>query len=352
MEHPLRRYFYTLPKENIRATPLMNRDESRLFVYDTKRDTIVFDHFYNIAKYIPKGALLVTNNTGVIPARVVFTKDTGGAIEGLVLLNEGFDADGAVPVIVGKRIYPGRRLSIGPSHWFTITRQDEQKFYLKPEFAKEFLSELLLAHGTTPIPYYLGKSELSENDLRERYQTIFAKDKKSVAAPTASLHITERVLASLEKEGIKRAEVTLDVGLGTFQEVETRNVEEKFLHTEHFMIPEASRESIREAKNTAQPIIAVGTTTVRALESAHAQILDTAKGDLVGETNIFIMPPYEFRMVDHLITNFHVPESSLMALVDAFLEHKQAKRRILDLYNIAEREGFKFYSFGDSMLIL
>lgn len=351
MKHPLSQYFYTIEKDQMRSVPIEPRDASRLFVYDTQTDTITFDYFYNIARYLPERALLVLNNTGVIPARVNFTKDTGGIIEGLMLFNEGFDADGAVPVIVGKRLYPGRKISLG-GYWFLITRQDEQKFYIKPEFDAGLIPDLLLKHGTTPTPYYLGKSLLPEQELRARYQTIFAKSKKSVAAPTASLHFTPRVFESLVQKGITNTEITLDVGLGTFQEVEEKNVAEKFLHEEKFFLTKESLHELSRANQEKLPVVAVGTTSVRALESNVTHILEDKNEDLVGGTNIFIMPPYDFKIVDHLITNFHVPESSLMALVDAFLEHKKAKRRILELYDVALKEGFKFYSFGDSMLIL
>ncbi len=352
MNHPLRKYFYEITDKNIRKTPLVNRDESRLFVYDTKTDTVTFDIFRNIAKYLPEHSLMVLNNTGVIPARVLFRKDTGGKLNGLILVNEGFDEEGAVPCIVDEQIFPGRKVCLLGEYWFTITRQNEQRFYLKPEFDRELLLEILLKCGSTPTPFYLGKMELGEEELRDRYQTVFAKNKKSVAAPTASLHFTEEVFVSLRDKGVEQAEVTLDVGLGTFADVEDKNVEGKYLHYEKFFIGEDSTASLREAVRLSRPIIAVGTTTVRTLESSVEFLKHESEKSLASETNIFIMPPYEFKVVDHLITNFHVPQSSLMALVDAFLKHKKAKRDLVELYEIAIKEGFQFYSFGDSMLIL
>ncbi len=350
--HPLSQYNYTLPVENIRTEPLTTRDQSKLFIYDTKTDTVIFDYFYNIAKYLPQNSLMVLNNTAVIPARVTFRKDTGGKVGGLILMNEGFDDEGAIPAIVDEKIFPMRRLSLLGEYWFTITRQVEQRFYLKPEFDIALLPSILEQCGTTPTPFYLGRLTNDEDALRTRYQTIFAKEKKSVAAPTASLHFTDEVFASLDRAQVKRVEITLDVGLGTFAEVEEHHVKEGKLHSEKFHITQEACEVIKQSKKESHPVIAVGTTVTRTLESCSTRILTQESRDITDETDIFIMLPYNFRIVDHLITNFHVPQSSLMALVDAFLEHKKAKRRILDLYEIAKQEGFMFYSFGDSMLIL
>jgi S-adenosylmethionine:tRNA ribosyltransferase-isomerase len=352
MTHPLKHYRYSLPEKNIRKEPLIDRDHSRLFVYDTSTDTITFDYFYNLAKYVPSCALMVLNNTAVIPARVTFRKDTGGKVGGLILMNEGFDDEGAIPVIVDEKIFPGRKLSLNNDKWFTITRQNEQRFYLKPEFDANQLPEILDSCGTTPTPFYLGKMTTQEDELRIRYQTVFARDKKSVAAPTASLHFTDNVFASLDSKGVKRVEVTLDVGLGTFAEVEEKHVQEKVLHYEKFYLSKETFAAIYNYKKESHPVVAVGTTVTRTLESTANTLLHGAPHDMTGETNIFIMPPYDFKVVDYLITNFHVPQSSLMALVDAFLLHKEAKKNILDLYEIAKKEGFMFYSFGDSMLIL
>lgn len=345
-------YNYVLPSENIRKEPITPRDHSRLFVYDTTTDTVTFDYFYNLSHYLPSPSLMVINNTGVIPARVIFRKDTGGKVEGLVLMNEGVASDGTIPVIVNGRIFPGRRLSLSPHHWFTIVRQDEQRFYLKSEFDGALLPEILGRYGVTPTPKYLGTQTLSENDLRVRYQTIFAKEKRSVAAPTASLHFTNEVFTMLDEKGVRRTEITLDVGLGTFAEVRENQVKEKRLHSEKFSISSEAHKDIQEAKKEKCPVVAVGTTVTRTLEFNADRLLHESSQEIIGETDLFIVPPFEFKIVDHLLTNFHVPQSSLMALVDAFLAHKKAKKNILDLYDIAKQEGFMFYSFGDSMLIL
>jgi S-adenosylmethionine:tRNA ribosyltransferase-isomerase len=295
---------------------------------------------------------MVMNNTGVIPARVTFTKDTGGKFKGLVLMNEGLDSSGNVPVIVDEQIFPGRRVALSPNHWFTIAYQDEQRFYLTPEFDVNLLPQLLEEVGITPTPYYLGKIPLEEQMLRLRYQTIFAQQKKSVAAPTASLHFTEKVFDSLSQKGIQKVEVTLDVGLGTFAEVEQKNIDEKVLHRERVCLSKDTVLSLHAQIKSKKPVLAVGTTVVRTLESQGERIHAGVPEDIVADTSIFIMEGYTFTVVDQLITNFHVPQSSLMALVSAFLEHKKAKRTLLELYEIAKKEGFQFYSFGDAMLIL
>jgi S-adenosylmethionine:tRNA ribosyltransferase-isomerase len=351
MPHPLEKYNYTLEEKHIRKSPLTKRDSSRLFVYNTATDTITFDHFYNIANYLPKDSLLVRNVTGVIPARVTFTKDTGGKVGGLVLINEGVDSEGNIPVIVDRKIEVGRTLHLG-SHTFTVVRQDEQKFFLKPHFPSTKLHEVLLQEGTTPTPFYLGKQTLAEDELRTRYQTIFAQEKNSVAAPTASLHFTEDVFTTLKEKNIATTDIVLDVGMGTFGDVTEEQWESKKLHQERIFIGTGAKNQIAHYKRNSKPIIAVGTTVTRTLEGKYAEILSDDSSDISGVTDLFITPPYNFQLVDILITNFHVPKSSLMALVDAFLLHKGAKRRILELYNVAQENGFTFYSFGDSMLII
>ena len=351
MSHPLGQYSYTITDKNIGKTPKEPRHDARLFVYHTATDTITFDTFLNIDSYLPKESLVILNNTGVIPARVVFTKDTGGKIDGLVLMNEGFDSGGAIPVIVDKNMFPGRRIALG-DYWFTVIRQRDQRFYIKPDNNPERIPQILEQIGTTPTPYYLGTLDMTESQLRDRYQTTFAQNKKSVAAPTASLHITPEVLYRLQHKGIITTEITLDVGLGTFADIEQVNIDEKFLHSERLTISSESRTRIYQAKKAHQPIVAVGTTVVRTLESQYLELLRDKKSPIVTDTDIFIMPGYDFKIVDHLVTNFHVPESSLMALVDAFLVHKKARRGLVELYQIAIDNGFMFYSFGDSMLII
>ena len=351
MSSPLSEYDYELPESSIRKEPISPRDHARLFVYDTKSDTVTFDYFYNLANFIPDNTGMVLNNTGVCPARVQFTKDTGGRVEGLILVNEGFGDDGTIAAIVDRQIIPGRKLMLG-GYLFYIARQDEQKFYLKPEFDSKLLPGILEEFGATPTPPYLGKQSMPEHELRDRYQTIFARDRKSVAAPTASLHFTTEVFESLHKKGVTKTEVTLDVGLGTFAEVKEEHVATKRLHTETIFIGRESFAQIKKWKESGNPVLAVGTTATRTLEAEADALLYEVPHDIHTKTNLFIMKGDEFSIVDLMLTNFHVPRSSLMALVDAFLNYKGAKKGIKELYAIALKENFKFYSFGDAMLIL
>lgn len=352
MSHPLEHYNYEISEESIGKSPAEPRDSARLFVYDSSKDEVHLDAFYNLANYLPTNSLLVMNNTGVIPARIVFTKDTGGKVEGLFLYNEGIQEEGTIAVIVMKQIHVGRRLFIG-DYGFTILRQHEQYFYLKPDFELNELPSIMIEYGTTPTPRYLGKLDMTEEKLRDRYQTVFAGEKKSVAAPTASLHFTNRVFRSLKEKNIERTEVTLHVGMGTFAEISQQNIDSKSLHIEPISIRSSSIKTMRHAKEDKTKIIAVGTTAIRTIESQAKSIMNPSLlGDIHNNTDMFILPGYEFQLADCLITNFHVPRSSLMALVDAFLQHKKAKKSILDLYKIALENEFKFYSFGDSMLIL
>jgi len=351
-EHPLEKFNYSISASNIGKIPAEPRDESRLFVYNTQTDDVFIDKFYNLSNYLPQDGLMVLNDTGVIPARIVFTKDTGGKVEGLILYNEGVQSDGTIPIIVNKKILVGRQLRVYDYH-FEIVRQHHQYFYVKTLFDIDKLPELLIKYGTTPTPKYLGRLEMEEDALRQRYQTIYAGEKKSVAAPTASLHFTDRVFESLKQKNIQRAEVTLHVGMGTFAEITEENIENQKLHIEPVSISKSSVEKIRKAKAENRPVVAVGTTVVRTLESQQLSLLKPNFSDtILANTDLFILPGFDYKITDMLITNFHVPKSSLMALVQAFLEHKKAKQDILSLYKRALKEDFKFYSFGDSMLLL
>lgn len=340
-------YDYQLPPELIRREPLEPRDSARLFVYDTQKDEVVFDTFRNIAQYLPANSLMVLNDTRVWPARLWLRKATGGKIEVLVLVNE-WDGVGLIPALVDRKVMIGDRLSFPDGSKFVAEQQVEQKFYFRLEGTKT-LTELLQAFGTTPIPHYLeGDNKQEESALRTRYQTVFAATGASVAAPTASLHFTEAVFASLKEKNIDTAPITLNVGLGTFAPLCEENFQTGKLHTEYVSIPKATRVKLEAAKKFGKKIVSVGTTTTRTLE-ALAQFKSQ---DTLTQVDLFIYPPYQFQMTDILITNFHLPQTSLMLLVDAFLQHKGAKRGIMDLYQEAVREQFSFYSFGDSMLIL
>ncbi len=347
-------YDYHLPRELIAQEPASPRESARLFVYDTKNDAIVFDTFNNIGKHLPRPSLLVVNDTKVVPARLLLTKETGGKIEVLLLLNEYRDGDTLVKGIVDRKLLPKATLFFRNGAQLEVVRQEGQFFFFKPSITAGALWRLLEKEGQTPLPPYIKNTRLPERTLRARYQSVFARERASVAAPTASLHFTEKLLTRLEKERIARAEVTLHVGLGTFAPVDARNIAEKKLFTEYLEISEKSAGRINEAKAAGVPVVPVGTTALRTLESAVATSDHGATSVVAGarKTNLFIYPPYDFKIADGLVTNFHVPKSSLMLLVDAFLEHKKAGRRILELYDIAVKEKFRFYSFGDGMLVI
>jgi len=370
-------YDYVLPPELIRKKGVEPRDSARLFVYDTKTDTVTHDFFYNIADYLPEKSLMILNETRVVPARLWLRKETGGKIEIFVLANE-WDGGIEIPVLVDRKCVAGQRLFFPNGEYFEVVRQEENKFFVQLQ-SEDSLENLLDRYGETPVPHYLEDETLrqaqgdnSERELRRRYQTVFAKTGASIAAPTASLHFTDRVFKSLDAKGIDIAKVTLDVGQGTFAPLREENFVTKKLHRERIEVPEEDAYKLNSSlggltSKSSRAIVAVGTTALRTLESVvipsetrNPGILHSVQNDGVsgcifapysGSTDIFIFPPHVFHSADILITNFHLPKTSLMLLVDAFLEHKGAKRRIMPLYEEAIRETYAFYSFGDSMLI-
>src|SRR3989339_714367 len=356
-------YDYHLPKELIANSPASPRDSSRLFVYDTKTGTVTFDIFRNIGTHLPKPSLLVFNNTKVVPARLWLKKELlptrggiragGGKIEVLLMMNEYRTGDELIKGVVDRKILPGAKLYFQSGDYLEIMKQEEQFFFFRPSVTIPELFELLTKEGVTPIPPYIKNANIPEQVLREKYQSVLAKHAASVAAPTASLHFTEELLFALEKEHIKKTEITLHVGAGTFAPISEENFTNNKLFTEYLAIGNESAAMINHAKEEGTPIIPVGTTAMRTLESSAIKNGSTFTiEECTKPTNIFIYPPYEFKIADGLITNFHVPRSSLMLLVDALLKHKRAPHDILALYDIAIKERFRFYSFGDSMLIL
>ncbi|MFA6521053.1 MAG: tRNA preQ1(34) S-adenosylmethionine ribosyltransferase-isomerase QueA [Candidatus Gracilibacteria bacterium] len=339
-------YDYHLPQELIAKEPASPRDLSKLFIYDTATDKITFDRFENLDKYLPQNSFLVMNKTKVIPARLKVRKETGGTVELLLLINELQPGDTLIKGLSDRKILPGQKLHISEKHLLEVEKQDEKIFYFKPNFPLEDLTAVLLEYGITPIPKYIKETPLTESDLREKYQTVFAKNPGSVAAPTASLHFTPRVFKKLEAKQIPHLFVNLHVGLGTFAPITEENLRSKKLFEEFYEIEKSTEDEIKELKQQGKKLVAAGTTTVRTLESA-AKFKKSS-----GATDIFIFPPFEFRAVDALITNFHIPNSSLMMLVEAFLQFKHSKKHLHELYEIAIKENFRFYSFGDAMLIL
>lgn len=347
-------YNFEVPKELIANKPSPNRDGARLFVYDTRTGEIKLDTFSNLAEYLPSNSLVVLNDTKVVKARTHLTKETGGKIEIFFLINE-WDRIGNVPALVDRKLNIGDKVFFDTNTFYTVVDQKENIFYLSPKDTSLDLFSLLEKYGETPLPPYIKNTSLSTDQIDERYQTIFANKAGSVAAPTASLHFTPEVLKSLEQRDVEKTFITLDVGLGTFAPITDENIQNKKLHHEYFEISKDTAQKINRCKQNRKPLIAVGTTVVRTLESAAPQILDKsldAAKAIRASTDIFIMPPFEFKITDHLITNFHLPGTSLLMLVEAFLQHKKSTHHINELYQIAIENQFRFYSFGDSMLIL
>lgn len=342
----LDQYAYTLPPELVAHSPAEPRDTARLFVYNTVTDTVTHDHFYNLATYIP-GVLLVRNDTRVVPARLVAVAN-GEPIELFVLYDRGVSVDGVVEGLVNRGVPIGAELSVG-DYTFTVIDNTQKQMRLRLGFSPEQLLPLLQEHGQTPLPPYI-RTDLSERARRERYQTVFAAEAGSVAAPTASLHFTERVADRLQAAAVETVSVTLNVGLGTFAPIFPENFTAGRLHQERYTVPGATADLIATAKRTNRPVCAAGTTVVRTVEASKQHTL--AGVGSAGETDLFIYPPYDFTVPDMLLTNFHVPRSSLLCLVDAFLIHKHAPRGVMDLYWEAIAERYRFYSFGDAMLIM
>lgn len=355
----LESYNYELPARLLANQPVSPRDSARLFVYDTKTDQIFFDTFLNLDKYLPKDSLLVFNDTKVVPARVHLHREKqfggrgGGKVEVLLLMNEWRPGDKLIKGMVDRKVELGQKLYFDNKNWLEAKKQEANIFYFCPNFAWSKLRILLDQYGETPIPHYLKEATLNEKKLRERYQSVFAKHSGSVAAPTASLHFTSRVLGKLKRRGIDRTFVTLNVGMGTFAPISEESFRLNKLHSEWIEVSKKTAEKINHARSRGFKIVTVGTTATRTLESAVVAGKKFYKvNEIRGNTDIFIYPPYHFKLVDALLTNFHLPKSSLMLLVDAFLEDKKAKKGIFDLYEIAIKNDFRFYSFGDAMLVL
>lgn len=353
-------YDYELPEERIAQNPVVPRDTSRLLVVKSPTE-----HSHHIFRELPEllqpGDLLILNNTRVIQARLYGRKSTGAPVE-VLLLEE------SQPNIWLALVKPGRRLKAGaqikfepaseavPFNIHSLGAEIPSPFTAKVlgteestggRFLELFLpkdatlAQVLSVYGHVPLPPYITKSSA----LPSQYQTVYAEKPGSVAAPTAGLHFTEELLTRLEQRGIQRAFVTLNIGVGTFRAVEVENVTEHQMHSEWALVPESTVAKIRETKAQGGRIIAVGTTAVRSLEGA------AAGGELqpfCGKTDLFIYPGYQWRVVDGLITNFHLPKSSLLMLVSAMV----GRQRLLDLYQEAIAQKYRFYSFGDAMLIL
>jgi S-adenosylmethionine:tRNA ribosyltransferase-isomerase len=341
-------YNYRLPQELIAHTPAEPRDSARLLVYSVATDEIVLDTFEHIARYIPHDGLLVLNDTQVVPARLELMKLTGGTVRVLFLVNE-WDKHGPIKGLPDRKLSVGDRLFFDHRGVLEVVGQQNEEFSFRLHISVEEFERLCQLHGRTPLPPYIHTS-LNEEEARAKYQTVFAAKPASVAAPTASLHFTDRVFASLDQKGIARTSVTLHVGRGTFAPLSAEALSQKKLHSEPIEVSVSAAEKIVHAKKSGSMIISAGTTATRTLEAAADSIL---KGEgYTGETTLMISPPYQFKIVGGMITNFHLPNTSLIMLVDAFLRSRHAKRSWRDLYERAVQERFRFYSFGDAMLII
>lgn len=337
-----RDFYYELPEELIAQTPIEPRDSSRLLVYDRSTDSIAHKHFFDLPELLRAGDVLVINNTRVLPAKIMGVKDDTGAHISF-LLNKRLDANTWETVCrPAKRVKVGSTLTFSPRLKGVVTASgDEGERTLGFEYDGVF-EEILAEIGEMPLPHYIHKTL----DDKERYQTVYAKDVGSSAAPTAGLHFTERLLAELFAKGVEIVEVLLHVGLGTFLPVKADEITEHKMHSEYFRLTDSAAQRINAAKSEGRRVIAVGTTSVRVLESCANDDGTVRPGS--GETSIFIYPPYGFKTVDALITNFHLPESTLIMLVSAFL----GREKTLEIYKTAVGEGYRFFSFGDATLLL
>jgi S-adenosylmethionine:tRNA ribosyltransferase-isomerase len=346
---------YQLPKELIAQSPVNPRDHSRLMVIDRKTlprrqagGKISHHRFFEIENFLGPNDVLVLNKTKVFPARIFGKKETGGKVE--ILLHKNID-EFTWEALTKPGLKVGQKIDVQGTTLYISQRNGELSI-IKFDIPKDVLIKKLKKIGVTPLPPYINSTEL-EKDLRTQYQTVYAKTTGSVAAPTAGFHFTKSLLTRLKKKGVQIEYVTLHVGMGTFAPVKTKTLEEHKMHEEEFFVDKKTFERLVKAKKSGKRIISVGTTSTRVLETM-------APGKLSGSTNIFIFPPYKFRFVDALITNFHLPKSTLLALISAFVSYPNTKEKFKDFntslvgkaYQEAIKNKYRFYSFGDACWIV
>ncbi len=332
---------YELPEELIAQTPIEKRDESRLMVLNRKQQTIEHKTFKNIIDYLEPGDVLVRNNTKVIPARLYGKKETGANVEFLLLNNIENDIWECI-VRPGNKLHVGTKVIFGEGLLKADILEIMPGGTRKVEFHYQgIFNEILDQIGLMPLPPYIHE-ELKQ---KERYQTVYAKYNGSAAAPTAGLHFTEELLEQLQKKGVEIANVTLHVGIGTFRPVKEETVEAHEMHSEHYYIKQEDADKINQAKKQEKRAIAVGTTSCRVLETIADENGNIQEAE--GDTQIFIYPGYQFKILDGLITNFHLPQSTLLMLVSALA----GKDYIMKAYEQAVKEKYRFFSFGDAMFI-
>jgi len=334
--------YFDLPEELIAQEPATPRDSCRLMVLNNKQESIINDHFYNLEQYLKKGDVLVFNQSKVLPARL------HGKLEDkereVLLLKEL--KQGTWEVLIGGKVKIGEKITFAKSLSCSVMEKKESVYLVQfTQTGTDFL-HTIEAIGQAPTPPYI-KKMLEDASL---YQTVYAKDLGSAAAPTAGLHFTKEQLMILQEKGIELEYITLHVGLGTFQPIKTETVEDHPIHSEFYRVDSETIQRIKEAKDQKRRVIAVGTTSVRVLETIFSQKQKASSNQpqaISGETSIFIYPGYQFNCIDALITNFHTPYSSLMALVFAFA----GKEFVLKAYKQAVEEKYRFFSFGDAMFI-
>ncbi len=334
-------FWYDLPEELIAQQPAEPRDSSRLLVYDRATKSVEHKHFFDIADYLRKGDVLVVNNTKVLPARIYGAKEhTGGKIEFLLLKRLDL-THWEVILKPGRIAKPGAVFCFGDKLKARVESIGEDGSRIVEFFYQGAFEPILEELGEMPLPPYI-KQKLSD---KTRYNTVYSKVDGSAAAPTAGLHFTRELLQKVKDKGVEIAEVLLHVGLGTFRPVKEEEVERHRMHSEYYEVSPQTAAVINRAKAEGRRVICVGTTSVRTLESAADRVGHVEAKS--GNTEIFIYPPYEFKIADALITNFHLPESTLIMLVSAMCSREE----ILDVYNVAVKEKYRFFSFGDAMFI-
>lgn len=333
---------YDLPQELIAQTPLENRDHSRLLVLNRNNGEIEHRHFYDIVDLLRPNDLLVVNDSKVIPARIFGTRaGTGGVVE--VLLLKALEENvWEVLVKPGKKARVGQVLEFSEGMTGTVLDLlEDGKRKIRFEHQASTIYEVLDRIGKMPLPPYITEQLKDQG----RYQTVYARELGSAAAPTAGLHFTEEIMDRIREKGVKIAPVTLHVGLGTFRPVKETEITKHIMHSEYFSVPQSTIELVQETKKNGGRVISVGTTATRTLESAFDKELNCVRTS--GDTDIFIYPGYEFKVIDGLITNFHLPKSTLLMLVSALA----GRENILNAYHTAVKERYRFFSFGDAMFI-
>ncbi len=337
-------YEFELPAERIAQYPVEPRDRSRLMVVDRASGRISHHHFHDLRELIPAGDALVLNATKVFRARLLGKRDSGAPAEVLLLRPVGEDRFEAM-VSPGGKLRPGRVVHVAPGLDVEILEITERRTRIvRVKSAGESVAAAIEHHGHIPLPPYIERADTA-NDA-ERYQTVYAREPGSVAAPTAGLHFTPELLGALDARGVRRVELVLHVGAGTFKPVDVDDPGQHVMHEEWYSIPAAAAAALNETRATGGAIWAVGTTSTRSLESAV--LPDGTFAPTSGETDIFIRPPYRFRAVDRLITNFHLPRSTLVMLVAAFAGYELTMRA----YREAVDGGYRFYSYGDAMAVV